>query len=69
MEASFDTPLALVLLIGTVVLLFFVLTPTERQPPIIYMPIELPERRSGSGCLPFLLVGICLLVLLAAAGY
>jgi hypothetical protein len=40
---------------------------TPRQPQVIYVQAE-PVERAGGGCLPFILLGVILLVLLAASG-
>lgn len=39
---------------------------TQRQPQVIYVQMEPMEQREGSGCLPLLLFGVVILVLLAA---
>lgn len=53
----------LVLIIGGVVIALMVMRPAP-QPTIIYVPLEVAERRGGLGCLPLIVVGVLALLAL-----
>jgi len=57
--------LLLIIAIAAAALLLFRPAP---QAQVIYVPVEVAEERGGLGCLPLIVVGIMLLLLLVALG-
>lgn len=57
----------LLLIIGIVAVALLLIRPAPR-PQIIYVPLEVADERGGLGCLPLIVVGIMVLLVLVALG-
>jgi len=62
-EATMET---LLLIIGIAAAALLLVRPAPR-PQIIYVPVEVVEERGGLGCLPLIVVGIIMLLLMLLA--
>ena len=58
-----------VLLIAGVIILTLIFSRRAPQPQVIYVPIEVANERTGSGCLPLIMAGFLILLALGMIGF